>query len=399
MFESGEVDFFDKLEGLLCSDNPNFAQFIVALKASQSRLTGLTLARSQGLLRLAIVLQQFQEGRAGTADLAVLFRQVIRAYYRSLRLKRHYLDQLSDRYYSSDLRITSEESDHIVTLVADDWHPKEGWLDYAAEIDRLSLRRTDPATVGDGQLYGMTGYSSYQSEAQKIAVQIAFFAQSGSTILVTLPTGAGKSLVSLLPAWRTSRGGRRKAGTTLVVVPTVSLALDQEAKALQNFLETDNAEFRPASWTGGTSPDKRATIRNGLTNGTLPLLFVSPEALMNSELREICLKATKRGYINYLVVDEAHLVASWGAGFRTEFQFLGSFRRRLLAESSGKLRTVLLSATVSEESDELLQNLSSESVSPVKAASLLNPAFSRSSRHCLACSGWVTYKMAGRGRW
>ena len=117
-------------------------------------------------------------------------------------------------------------------------------------MDELKLRRFSISAVGTGLLYALTrdsdrSFTHYQSEAQKIAVEASLFAPAGSTMLVTLPKGGGKSMCVVLPAWFESGGGRLKGGTTLVVVPTVSLAYDQEKHVGGYFVDATGPEYRP----------------------------------------------------------------------------------------------------------------------------------------------------------
>lgn len=350
-------DIFNTFQEMLCSVEPNFAQFRRQLMERQTTLSGKELVRSHMLMRLNATLVGFGEQRAGTSDVSILLRQVIRAYERRLQVKRSLWQVLSSREQAFGLRPTAEYEPDMVELYADPWSPK--WLVDASSIDQLEQRRYDTPVIGDGLLYAMSKgkFVTYQSEAQKAAVQACLFAPPGSTLLVTLPTGGGKSLCMQLPAWQESSGGRIKGGTTLVVVPTVSLALDQEERTQSYFADAPGMEYRPCSLTGAAPEVARSTIRSGLLNGTLPILYTSPESLMNSSLYQICLEAAKRGTINRLVIDEAHLVETWGAGFRTEFQFLSSYRNKLLEASQGQLRTLLLSATVSNKCTELLKKL------------------------------------------
>lgn len=355
---------FVPTQALLLAHTPNYGAFRSHLKTVQRTLSGSDLARSQIAIRLSHALQDLGERRAGTADVAVLLRQFIRAHNRRLRISTSLWRLLAGRDQETSLHAVFAEDD-TVELVANNWSPP--WLPGAEQIDTLAMRRSDEPAPGDGILYAMSergssqhGWVTYQSSAQREAVHASLFASPGSTTLVMLPTGAGKSQCVLLPAWAESRGGSIKGGTSIVVVPTVSLAIDQHRQALGYFQNARTPEFLPHIWTGSTGPDVRDAIRRGLRAGTLPLLFLSPEALIDSDLYAICLAAARDGTLNRLVIDEAHIVETWGAGFRTEFQFLATYRRRLLAASDGQLKTLLLSATVSERTEALLDELFAE---------------------------------------
>jgi ATP-dependent DNA helicase RecQ len=350
-------DVFETFQELLRSSEPDYSLFRRQLIARQATMSGKELVCSNILMRLNLALDGFPEQRAGTSDVSSLLHQAIRAYERRLEVKRSLWQVLSSREQAFGLRATAEREPDMVELFAVPWRPS--WLADVSDIDQLEQRRYGTPVIGDGLLYAMSDgkFTTYQSGAQKAAVQACLFACPGSTLLVTLPTGGGKSICMQLPAWQESRGGRIKGGTTLVIVPTVSLALDQEERAQNYFADAPSLEYKPCSLTSATPEVVRTAIRSGLLNGTLPILYTSPESLMNSSLYHICLEAARRGTINRLVIDEAHLVETWGAGFRTEFQFLSAYRRKLLEASRGQLRTLLLSATVSEKCAALLKKL------------------------------------------
>jgi superfamily II DNA/RNA helicase len=350
-------EVFDLFQQTLASETPDYYALCHALRHAQQTLTGIEWVCSQSLLRLGLVLQQWAEGGAGHADLAVLMRQVIRSYKRRLIVPSALWDTINSKDVTAGLYVTQTSAGNLVELNARDWHPD--WLTGTEQLDSVERRHYDAPVTGDGLLAAMSDgkFTHYQSQAQKVAVQACFFAPPGSTLLVALPTGAGKSLTMQLPAWYESGGGTIKGGTTIVVVPTVSLALDQEQRARQLFRSAPSPEYEPHSWIGSTPAETRAIIRDGLRYGTLPLLYVSPEALINTELYTICLDAASHGTLHRFVIDEVHLLETWGAGFRTEFQLLSAYRKQLLERSQGQLRTLLLSATISRSCERLLERL------------------------------------------
>ncbi|GBF31838.1 ATP-dependent DNA helicase RecQ [Desulfocucumis palustris] len=243
------------------------------------------------------------------------------------------------------------------------------WMDGAtqhlAELYDFPRRRQTSMGLGDGILYHMTGYTHYISREQKAIISASMCLPPGHTLLACLPTSGGKSLVGQMPAFFFTEGGTisgavTEAGSSIVVVPTVALAIDQAQSAGKYFKNAISDEHRPAAYYGNVGEAEKKRIYSGLKNGTLPLLFISPEATLSAPFQRVLLEAARRGRLNSLIVDEAHIVVDWGRSFRPEFQFLSSFRRRLLEESHGRLKTVLLSATLTEWTSAIIRELFAE---------------------------------------
>lgn len=241
-------------------------------------------------------------------------------------------------------------------LTAQAWHPD--WLgatDAGVFHDAFTGKqvRTPGSCPADPFVADATGFAAYSSAGQREAVRAVFLMKAGDTLLVNLPTGSGKSLVGQAPALV-----RKLAGAlTIFVVPTVALALDQE-RAMGNFIRaTDGVEkVWPLSWHGGLDEVKRAEIRTRLREGTQRILFTSPEALTTTLLGAVT-EAARAGMLQYLVIDEAHLVTGWGDSFRPAFQLLAGLRHNLMQVSPRGFRTVLLSATYTQETIDTLSTL------------------------------------------
>ena len=241
-------------------------------------------------------------------------------------------------------------------LTALDWHPEwlgsgDGGVFSDAFSDKVVHKKS--LCLADPFVRDATGFEMYSSPGQREALRAAFLIPEGDTLLVNLPTGSGKSLVGQAPALVYKEAGH----LTLFVVPTVALALDQERAMRALFQRQDSARPDwPLAWFGGLSQEYRAEIRKRLRDGTQRILITSPEALTTSLLRAV-LNAATAGMIHYMVIDEAHLVTQWGDGFRPSFQALAGLRNSMLKVAPREFRTLLMSATFTEETVETLANL------------------------------------------
>lgn len=185
-------------------------------------------------------------------------------------------------------------------------------------------------------IYSLTQYKEFKSLEQKLAVFGALNTPEGYTTLVSLPTGGGKSLITQTMAYQ-------QQGLTIVIVPTVSLAIDQVRNAKNNIKH--NADNEIFCYYSGIELERKNALKNAIKNETARLLFISPEALIrNTEFVIMINEANAKKYLKNLIIDEAHIVIEWGDFFRVDYQCLEPWRNELLAINS-QLRTVLLSAT------------------------------------------------------
>lgn len=352
---------FRRTQEALLSDSYELREAINDIRKEQEYLHDESLAQTRACLRLLLARQAQLEGaEVGDTDLLVLIRQIAR-YFGVIRVPSSWWQTISSQYRRFGLEVRTND-ERTVGVIAYEWMP--AWLPNAYEIDTLVKRRNHMPVLGDGSLYDMMlsagkPIMTYQSEGQRHSVQSALFAVPGSTTLITLPTGAGKSMGMYLPTWIESEGGKSIGGTTLVIVPTVALAIDQTENA-RRFFHNGDPLYSPHYIDGDKSREsleKRATIRKGIKAGTLPLVFMSPESLIGSEFSDIFIEAAKTGNLKRVVVDEAHLIETWGASFRTDFQLLATYCRVLHEVSEHQLSLLLLSATISPAAYRTLQQL------------------------------------------
>ena len=266
-------------------------------------------------------------------DEAVLVRQAVR------NTGTHILCPNVPEAIMAPLKKAGLEVDAAARLLAKPWLPP--WLgrqdlDETAGVDApVRLRVPDEAVTAESYLAQSFGYSHWKSQALKEACWKVHEAPVGSTILVALPTGSGKSLCFQLLA-------RYSAGLTLVVVPTVALAIDQYRSAMAlpgirplepRYFAADDPDFSPQQVA--------EAVRTGITR----LVFCSPEACVSGRLRAVLDQLAGEGHLTNIVIDEAHMVGTWGIYFRVDFQLFSALWKQWRTRVTPPFKTVLLSAT------------------------------------------------------
>jgi superfamily II DNA helicase RecQ len=258
-----------------------------------------------------------------------------------------------DGWESCGVSVLDEQADDFLVR-ARPWYPE--WLQAenispeAASFGEVQRRNYEPSE-GDPFL-STVGLKEYRSTGQREAIRAVLSAPRASTLVINLPTGSGKSLCAHLPALLDSSD----YGVTVVVVPTTSLAIDQE-RAMSGFVEHPTAYYSENSIAGR---ERRAGIRERIRAGTQRIVFTSPESVLES-LAPSLYTAAERGFLRLLVIDEAHMVEQWGDGFRPAFQELPGVRRDLLrVAQASPFKSLLMTGTLTEACLDTLEALYGE---------------------------------------
>ncbi len=151
-------------------------------------------------------------------------------------------------------------------------------------------------------------------------------------VFITAPTGAGKSLIFQLPAFYAAS----KGDFTIVVSPLKALMTDQ-VEILHKQRNYKRVEFINSDLT----LIEREKIIEGCHNGSIDILYLSPELLLSYDIHHF-LGERKLGL---LIVDEAHLITTWGRDFRVDYWFLGNHVHKIRKYNNYKFPLVALTAT------------------------------------------------------
>lgn len=223
----------------------------------------------------------------------------------------------------------------------DDWHSK---------IDAGQVSAVD-------RLY--RGWRPGQKEAVRSILQ-----QRRSMSIVSLPTGRGKSFIAQYCSrlLRHTEGG--DCGPTLIISPLISLMDDQRIRWNEVNEIWQKYGVEPLRCAFLTAEEKRtpSELKQLLRSGELDVLCCSPEALLrpsSSQIQWIEIFQNMNRPFSFMVIDEAHTIADWGASIRPEFQLLNTIKR-ILIRKNPNCRLLLMSATITKSEEEELHRMFSD---------------------------------------
>jgi len=147
------------------------------------------------------------------------------------------------------------------------------------------------------------GYDSFRANQEKAINAII----DGRDTLVLMPTGGGKSIIFQIAALC-------REGIGVVISPLIALMKDQVESLKSNGI---NAEF-----INSTQSQKEVDlIKSRIKNGTIDLIYVSPEKLLTRDIYDLL----KQIDISLFAIDEAHCISQWGHDFRPEYIKIGKY--------------------------------------------------------------------------
>lgn len=136
-------------------------------------------------------------------------------------------------------------------------------------------------------------------------------------VFVTAPTGAGKSVMFQVPAIYLAE---KYNLLTIVISPLIGLMKDQVYN-----LQEKNVTFS-ATINSEISPVEKANIAKRIADKEISILYISPETLLSRA--DITALIGDRE-IGLFVIDEAHIVTTWGKAFRADYWYLGDYLQKI----------------------------------------------------------------------
>ncbi len=151
-------------------------------------------------------------------------------------------------------------------------------------------------------------------------------------LFITAPTGAGKSLLFQLPAIHLAESC---GAVTIVITPLIALMKDQVTQ-----LETERHVPYATFINSTLSFEERETRIAQIRSGEKSIVYLAPELLVSTPLEAV----TGGRRVGLFVIDEAHIVTSWGKDFRADYWYLGDFLNRI-RRSGVRFPVLCLTAT------------------------------------------------------
>jgi len=297
----------------------------------------ISVYKRNSIIRLAKTVISFRKNNVSENDLLCSLKNCLLPLQLSLYADNHITNLINEK--GKEYGLYLEADSRIYALVQCDMDLNKKYItDVFTEnngdhviLENKKLLCTSP------YIYNLTGFEDFRSLEQKIIISSALKVPEGCTALLCLSTGGGKSLVTQTIAYQIS------GKLTVVIVPTVSLALDQVRVASLNIKhETETEIF---CYFSGQDNEYFNKMLSAIKEEKARLVILSPEAIIkNKKINKYLYDANEKKYLANIIIDEAHILIEWGAFFRTDYQCLEAWRKKLLSQNSS-IRTYLLSAT------------------------------------------------------
>lgn len=170
------------------------------------------------------------------------------------------------------------------------------------ELEQTQLARWKRLRTANihSQLQAMMGHDANFRGIQQQAIEAIM--TGDSPIVVVMGTGVGKSLIFMLPAWCSVDG------TTIVVVPLISLRQDIQQRCQQ-------LQISCAAWDSQQQPD------------SAQIVLVTPEAALSSSFSTFLNRLRAMQQLDRIVIDECHVVLNDQKNFRPKLQRLRELLR------------------------------------------------------------------------
>ena len=199
------------------------------------------------------------------------------------------------------------------------------------------------------KLKSFFGFSKFKGEQKQIIQAVL----NKKSVMVIMPTGAGKSLCFQLPALLSS-------GMALVVSPLIALMKNQ-VDVIRGISSNDGVAHVLNSSLNNTQIQN---VKKDVSSGLTKLLYVAPESLS----KESNIDFLSKSKISFLAVDEAHCISECGHDFRPEYRNLSTITKKI----KNNLPVIALTATATPKvKDDIIKNLG------INDAKLFKASFNR----------------------
>ncbi|VDB84928.1 unnamed protein product [Peniophora sp. CBMAI 1063] len=141
----------------------------------------------------------------------------------------------------------------------------------------------------------------------------------GRDVFTLMPTGGGKSLCFQLPAVVSP-------GVTVVISPLIALMMDQLRELEQRKIKT---VYYNSSRSAAERSEATQALLHPIPDMKPNMVYMTPEKLVgNDQMSTVLTTLYNAGLLARFVIDEAHLVHTWGRNFRESFLNLKVIRKR-----------------------------------------------------------------------